>query len=98
MIAVFARKFDIDAEGQKHKNYYVTESVVIATGLLLAALHNAGLATLTHTPSPMKFLNEILDRPLTEKPLMLIVVGYPTEDAKVPAITRKSLDQIASFH
>lgn len=98
LIAVFARKFDIDAEGQKHKNYYVTESVGIATGLLLAALHNAGLATLTHTPSPMKFLNEILDRPRTEKPLMLIVVGYPTEDAKVPAITRKSLDQIASFH
>ena len=98
LIAVFARKFDIDAEGQKHKNYYVTESVGIATGLLLAALHNAGLATLTHTPSPMKFLNEILDRPRTEKPLMLIVVGYPTEDAKVPAITRKSLDQIASFN
>ena len=98
LIAVFARKFDIDAEGQKHKNYYVTESVGIATGLLLAALHNAGLATLTHTPSPMKFLNKILDRPRTEKPLMLIVVGYPTEDAKVPAITRKSLDQIASFH
>jgi len=98
LIAVFARKFDIDAEGQKQKNYYVTESVGIATGLLLAALHNAGLATLTHTPSPMKFLNKILDRPRTEKPLMLIVVGYPTEDAKVPAITRKSLDQIASFH
>ena len=98
LIAVFARKFDIDVEGQKHKNYYVTESVGIAAGLLLAALHNAGLATLTHTPSPMKFLNKILDRPRTEKPLMLIVVGYPTEDAKVPAITRKSLDQIASFH
>lgn len=98
LIAVFASKFDIDGEGKKHKNYYVTESVSMATGLLIAALHNAGLATLTHTPSPMKFLNKILDRPSTEKPLMLIVVGYPREDAKVPAITRKSLDQIASFH
>lgn len=98
LIAVFARKFDVDDAGKKQKNYYVTESVSIAAGLLVAALHNAGLATLTHTPSPMKFLNEILDRPVREKPLMLIVVGYPQEDAKVPVIKRKDLNQIASFH
>ena len=98
LVAVFARKFDVDDVGKKEKNYYVTESVSIATGLLVAALHNAGLATLTHTPSPMKFLNEILDRPVREKPLMLIVVGYPQEDVKVPAIKRKALNQIASFH
>ena len=73
LIVVFAQKFVVDAKGNKQKNYYVTESSSIATGLLLAALHNAGLATLTHTPSPMKFLNTILDRPSTEKPLMLIV-------------------------
>ena len=98
LIAVFARKFDVDDVGKKQKNYYVTESVSIATGLLVAALHNAGLATLTHTPSPMKFLNEILGRPVREKPLMLIVAGYPQEDAKVPVIKRKTLNQIASFH
>ena len=98
LIAVFAQKFDLDVNSKKHKNYYVTESVCIATGLLIAALHNAGLATLTHTPSPMKFLNEIFDRPVSEKPLMLVVTGYPGEGAKVPSITRKSLDQISSFH
>ena len=98
LIAVFAQKFDLDVNSKKHKNYYVTESVCIATGLLIAALHNAGLATLTHTPSPMKFLNAIFDRPVSEKPLMLVVTGYPCEGAKVPSITRKSLDQISSFH
>ena len=98
LIAVFAQKFDLDVNRKKHKNYYVTESVCIATGLLIAALHNAGLATLTHTPSPMKFLNAIFDRPVSEKPLMLVVTGYPCEGAKVPSITRKSLDQISSFH
>jgi len=97
-IAVFTQKFDLDVTSKKHKNYYVTESVCIATGFLIAALHNAGLATLTHTPSPMKFLNEIFDRPVSEKPLMLVVTGYPGEGAKVPSITRKSLDQISSFH
>ena len=98
LIAVFAQKFDLDVNSKKHKNYYVTESVCIATGLLIAALHNAGLATLTHTPSPMKFLNAIFGRPVSEKPLMLVVTGYPCEGAKVPSITRKSLDQISSFH
>ena len=98
LIAVFAQKFDLDVNSKKQKNYYVTESVCIATGLLIAALHNAGLATLTHTPSPMKFLNAIFGRPVSEKPLMLVVTGYPCEGAKVPSITRKSLDQISSFH
>ena len=98
LIAVFAQKFDLDVTSKKHKNYYVIESVCIATGLLIAALHNAGLATLTHTPSPMKFLNEIFDRPVNEKPLMLVVTGYPSEGVKVPSIKRKSLEQISSFH
>ena len=97
LIAVFLQRNSIDAQGQKHKNYYMPESVGIATGFLLTALHNSGLATLTHTPSPMKFLNEILDRPTNEKPYMLIVVGYPADDATVPDITRKTLPQVASF-
>lgn len=98
LIVVFAQKFVIDDQGKKLKNYYVTESASIATGLLLAALHNAGLATLTHTPSPMKFLNKILDRPDTEKPLMVIVTGYPECGARVPDIERKPLEEIVSVH
>lgn len=98
LIVIFAQKFTDRLSGKRQKNYYVTESVSIATGLLIAALHNAGLATLTHTPSPMKFLNQILDRPETEKPLMVLVTGYPAEDARVPDITRKPLEEIASFH
>jgi nitroreductase len=97
LIVVFAQKFEIDQQGNKHKNYYVTESVSIAIVFLIAALHNAGLATLTHTPSPMKFLNEILGRPVTEKPLLVLVVGYPENDARVPAIARKPLEEFASF-
>ena len=98
IITVFAKKIELDEDNKKQKNYYVTESVCIAIGLLIAALHNAGLATLTHTPSPMKFLNEIFDRPVSEKPLMLVVTGYPSEGVKVPSIKRKSLEQISSFH
>jgi nitroreductase len=75
----------------------VNESVGIACGFLLAALHHAGLATLTHTPSPMGFLSDVLHRPSNEKPVMLIVTGYPAEDARVPRLVRKSLDEIASF-
>ncbi len=97
LIVIFGQKFEVDSEGKKHKNYYVPESVGIATGMLIAALHNAGLATLTHTPSPMKFLNQILGRPSTEKPTMILVVGYPMEGVEVPDITRKSLADIASF-
>jgi len=97
LIAVFLERNSIDEQGNKHKNYYMPESVGIATGMLLTALHLSGLATLTHTPSPMKFLNQILKRPSNEKPFMLIVAGYPTEDATVPDISRKNLDEIASF-
>jgi len=98
LIVVFAQKFIVDNKGNKLKNYYVTESASIATGLLIAALHNAGLATLTHTPSPMKFLNTILDRPITEKPLMVIVTGYPEKGARVPDIQRKALNEFVSVH
>jgi iodotyrosine deiodinase len=97
LIVIFGQKYELDGAGEKHKNYYVPESVGIATGMLIAALHNAGLATLTHTPSPMKFLNRILARPDNEKPAMILVVGYPAEGAEVPDIARKSLHEIASF-
>jgi len=89
LIAVFEQRYAIDADGNKHKNYYVSESVGIATGLLISALHHAGLAVLTHTPSPMKFLNQILKRPANEKPFLLIVCGYPAADVKVPDNKRK---------
>ena len=97
VIVIFAEKYGLDAAGNKQKNYYVPESVGIATGVLINALHHAGLATLTHTPSPMKFLNRILGRPEREKPTMILVVGYPAADARVPDIARKPLDKIASF-
>lgn len=97
LIAVFLERNSVDKEGVKHKNYYMPESVGIATGILITALHISGLATLTHTPSPMKFLNQILERPSNEKPYMLIVAGYPTEGVTVPDIERKPFDQIASI-
>ncbi|MCY4095836.1 MAG: nitroreductase family protein [Gammaproteobacteria bacterium] len=88
LIAIFLERFGIDCEGNRVKNYYMTESVGIATGFLISALHHAGLATLTHTPSPMRFLNEILNRPSRERPFLLLVVGYPKDNATVPAIER----------
>lgn len=97
LIAVFLERNSVDEEGVKHKNYYMPESVGIATGMLITALHMSGLATLTHTPSPMKFLNEILHRPSNEKPFMLMVAGYPAEDVTVPDIERKPFDQISSL-
>jgi iodotyrosine deiodinase len=97
LIAIFAQVHGVKGDGTKVKHYYVNESVGIATGFLVAALHNAGLACLTHTPSPMNFLNEILKRPNNERPFVLLVVGYPADNAKVPAITKKSLEQIATF-
>ena len=99
LIAIFVERSGVDEEGKKRKNYYMSESVGIATGFLLNALHSAGLATLTHTPNPMKFLNQILARPSTERPYILLVVGHPAEDATVPAAAKikKPLDQIASF-
>lgn len=97
LIAIFGESYQLEADGSKQKNYYVSESVGIATGFLITALHQAGLATLTHTPSPMGFLRKILKRPTNERPYILLVVGYPTEDAKVPNITKKPLEEIASF-
>ena len=99
LIAIFAERYGFDDSGQRRKNYYTPESVGIATGFLLAALHTAGLATLTHTPSPMGFLKEILKRPDNERTYMLLVVGYPAEDARVPraATVKKPLTDIASF-
>jgi len=97
LIAVFAQKFTIDENGKKHKHYYTPESVGIATGFLIAALHQAGLATLTHTPSPMGFLKSILNRPDHEKPFLLLVAGYPAEDAMVPDIKKKSADKLMSW-
>ncbi len=97
LIAVFLQKFGRLADGRKVKHYYPVESTGIATGILITALHHAGLATLTHTPSPMKFLNEILGRPKSERPFLLLVAGYPAAGARVPDIERKSLDEYASF-
>ena len=97
LIAVFLQKYGELPDGRKVKHYYPTESTGLATGLLIAALHRAGLATLTHTPSPMKFLNEILGRPKSERPFLLLVVGYPAEDARVPDIRRKELAEFTSW-
>ena len=97
LIVIFAQSFGLLADGRKVKNYYVQESVGIATGMLITAVHNAGLASLTHTPSPMGFLNEILGRPTNEKPFLILVVGYPAENAVVPDIGKKPLEEIATF-
>ncbi len=99
LIAIFAERYGIDEDGNRRKHYYMPESVGIATGFLINALHEAGLATLTHTPNPMKFLNRILDRPANERPYILLVVGHPASDAMIPraATVKKPLSQIASF-
>lgn len=93
LIAVFAEAWK-EIDGERMKNYYVSESVGIATGFLIASLHHAGLATLTHTPSPMKFLNQILDRPQNERPYVLLVAGHPASDCVVPAITKREFDDV----
>lgn len=95
LVVIFAQRHGVDGSGNRIKHYYVPESVGIATGLLIAALHHAGLATLTHTPSPMGFLNEICGRPENEKPVILLVAGYPADGACVPDIVRKPLSEIA---
>jgi nitroreductase len=95
LIVIFAQNWGFDEQGNKAKHYYVNESVGIATGMLLAALHRSGLATLTHTPSPMGFLHKILKRPENERAYMLIALGYPEKGCTVPDLQRKSLDQIA---
>lgn len=97
LIAIFGEAYGETSDGTRLKRYYMTESVGIATGMLIAALHHAGLASLTHTPSPMGFLNEILNRPTRERPFLLLVVGYPADGAQVPDITRKSLGEIVSY-
>ena len=97
LIAVFARSFGRGADGEREKHYYVQESVGIATGFLIAALHGAGLVTLTHTPSPMGFLNQLLGRPKEERPFLLLVTGYPAADAQVPDLSRSPLADISTF-
>jgi nitroreductase len=97
LIGVFAKRYGLLPDGTRQTHYYVMESVGIATGFLIAALHHAGLATLTHTPNPMKFLSEILERPPNERAVMLVVAGYPAPDAVVPDLRRKPLAEIATF-
>lgn len=97
LIAVFAQRYGLGEDGARHKHYYVPESVGMACGLLIAALHNAGLATLTHTPAPMGFLNEICGRPESEKPLVLVVTGYPAAGATVPDIARKRPEEVIAW-
>lgn len=98
LIVIFKQVYEIDEQGIRHNNYYVNESVGLATGFLLNAVHEAGLGALTHTPSPMNFLAKELDRPANERPFLLIPVGYPAEDAKVPNITRKPLENIVKWY
>ena len=97
LIIVFRKAYDI-VDGEKRKCYYVNESVGIASGFLLTAIHQAGLASLTHTPSPMNFLQKILNRPENERPYLLVPVGYPAEDADVPDLQRKPLEEVAVFY
>jgi iodotyrosine deiodinase len=97
LIVIFAQSYGVLPDGRKVKNYYVAESVGIATGILVTAIHHAGLVSLTHTPSPMKFLNQILNRPAQERPFLILVVGYPAPDARVPDIRKKDLEQIATW-
>lgn len=97
LIVVFGQRSGVDAAGERIKHYYTPESVGIAMGMLITAVHHAGLASLTHTPAPMKFLNEILKRPENEAPYLILVVGYPAEDATVPDISRKPFGQVATF-
>ena len=98
LIIVFKKAYDVGVDGEKEKNYYVNESVGLACGFLLAAIHNAGLVSVTHTPSPMNFLQKVLDRPVNERAFLLIPVGYPAEDAKVPAIKRKTLEEFSVWY
>ncbi len=97
LIAIFEAKYEISQEGERYKHYYTRESVGIATGLLITAVHHAGLVSLTHTPSPMDFLNQVLGRPSSERAYLLLVVGYPAEGAVVPDIQRKPLGEVATF-
>ena len=97
LIAVFYERYGLNPDGSRYKTYYSTESVGLACGLLISTLHRAGLATLTHTPSPMKFLREILGRPINESPYLLLVTGYPAAGCEVPDIQRKPLDEVVTW-
>ena len=97
LIVIFSKSLDVMPDGTKLKTYYASESTGIATGFLINAIHNAGLVCLTHTPSPMKFLNDILGRPQNEKPFLILVVGYPAENAMVPDIVRKELKEVTTY-
>jgi iodotyrosine deiodinase len=98
LIVVFKKAFDLDEKGEKHTNYYVNESVGLASGFLLTAIHQAGLVALTHTPSPMNFLTKLLDRPQNERPFLLIPVGYPADITYVPNIIRRPLAEVAEYY
>jgi iodotyrosine deiodinase len=98
LIIAFKRPFEYDENGKKHQNYYVNESVGLACGFLIAAIHNAGLVTLTHTPSPMRFLEKILNRPANERAFLVLPVGYEAEKAYVPDLKRKPLDKVMSVY
>ena len=98
LIIVFKRPYEIDENGEKHQNYYVNECVGLACGFLISAIHNAGLATLTHTPSPMRFLEKILKRPSNERAFLLLPIGYPSENAHVPDIQRKPLEKVLKLY
>lgn len=98
LIIVFKRSYEVEINAHKHQNYYVTESVGLACGFLLAAIHHAGLVALTHTPSPMNFLTRIMNRPENEKPFLLIPVGYPAEECWVPDLKRKDLNEVVQFY
>ena len=98
LIIVFKRAYEIEPDGKKHQNYYVNESVGLACGFLLTAIHELGLVALTHTPSPMDFLTKILNRPSNERPFLLIPVGYSAEDATVPDIKRKTNEQVIAWY
>lgn len=98
IIVLFKKAYDLDADGNKMKNYYVNESVGIAAGFFISAVHNAGLVTLTHTPSPMNFLQKLLGRPDNERPFLLLPVGYPADDAVVPVLERKSPEDVIVYY
>ena len=98
LIVVFKKPYDLEADGSRHKNYYVNESVGIACGFLIAAIHRAGLVTVTHTPSPMNFLQRVLDRPENERAYLLLPVGLPAAEAKVPVIERKELEEVITWY
>lgn len=98
IVVIMKVAYEVDANGEKHNNYYVSESVGIAAGFLLSAIHHSGLVGLTHTPSPMNFLAKALNRPENERPFLLVPIGYPAEDATVPELKRKGLNEVALFY